>query len=180
MLSARLVTAAVAVAGCVVLTSCSSGATPSPQGDTAQSAPSAASTDGGAPPATSKSIDPCALLTPADAQAVLHTSLGAGRTVTAGDMNECVYDDAGPLMIAVLKRSFTKESFQQMVQSQDSGPSASTTGKSAAVAGLGDAAYSYDKVGIVEVLHNTTVLSISSASTAASKEVARAVLPHLS
>jgi hypothetical protein len=180
MLSARLVAAAAAVAGCIVLTSCSSGATPSPQGDTPQSAPSAASSGGGAPPATSKSIDPCALLTPADAQAVLHKSLGAGRTVTTGDLNECAYDDAGPLIIAVLKSSFTKASFQQMVESQDSGPYASTTGKSVAVAGLGDAAYSYDKAGIVEVLHNTTVLSITSASTQTSKEVAQAVLPHLS
>jgi hypothetical protein len=66
-----------------------------------------------------------------------------------------------------------------MIKTQDSGPYAQTTGKAAAVAGLGDAAYSYDKAGIVEVLKGTTVLSITSASTQTSKEVARAVLPHL-
>jgi hypothetical protein len=177
---ARLTAVALTVAGCTVLTSCGSGATPSPSGGTAQSAPPAASASGGALPATSKSIDACALLTPTDAQAVLHKSLGAGRKVTTGDLNECVYDDAGPLIVAVLKSSFTKDSFQQMIERQDSGPYAQTTGKAVAVSGLGDAAYSYDKAGIVEILKATTVLSITAASTETSKEVARAVLPHLS
>ncbi|OLB79174.1 MAG: hypothetical protein AUI14_11195 [Actinobacteria bacterium 13_2_20CM_2_71_6] len=153
--------------------------TSSPKTETAQSTPPAASVSGEASPATSKSVDPCALLTPTDAQAVLHKTLGAGRKITTGDLNECAYDDAGPLVIAVLKSSFTKASFQQMIESQDSGPYAQTTGKGTAVAGLGDAAYSYDKAGIVEVLRGTTVLSVTSPSTQTSRDVARAVLPHL-
>jgi hypothetical protein len=126
---ARLIAVAGTVAGCIVLTSCGSGATSSPNGGTAQSAPPAASAGGGASPGTGKSIDPCVLLTPTDAQAVLHKSLGAGRQVTTGDLNECVYDDAGPLIIAVLKSSFTNDSLQQMIERQDSGPYAQTTGK---------------------------------------------------
>jgi hypothetical protein len=63
-----------------------------------------------------------------------------------------------------------------MIETQNTGPYAKTTGKAAAVAGLGDAAYSFDKAGIVEVLKNRTVLSITSATTATSKQIAQAAL----
>src|SRR5262249_61255146 len=41
-----------------------------------------------------------------------------------------------------------------------SGPYATNTGKAMPVTGLGDAAYSFDKVSIVEVLQGSTVISI--------------------
>jgi hypothetical protein len=169
--SVRLVVVTVAALGCTALAACGA------DDGAKQDAPPTAAPVTSAP---AKAIDPCTLLTPSDAQAVLHKTLGSGRKVTTGDLNECVYDDSGPLIIAVLKGSFTKDSFQQMIITQENGPYGQTTGKAVAVAGLGDAAYSYDKVYIVEVLKNATVLSITSASTATSTEVARAVLPHLS
>ena len=180
---ARGVAAVAIVIGCIVLASCSS-ATSNPKGDATQSALPAGpattvQTDGGASTPAATSIDPCALLPPTDAQAVLHKSLGAGRKVSTGDLDECVYDASGPLVIAVLRRSFTKNSFQQMIESQNNGPYVQTTGTAVAVAGLGDAAYSFEKASIVEVLKNATVISITSASTATSKQVARAVLPHV-
>jgi hypothetical protein len=178
---ARRIALVIAAAGCAALASCS-GTAGSPATDgTAQSTPSAGSattapTDGGASAPAAASIDPCALLTPADGQAALHKPLGAGRKVSAGDLDECVYDSSGPLIVAVLRSSFTPESFARMIETQNTGPYAKTTGKAAAVAGLGDAAYSFDKAGIVEVLKNRTVLSITSATTATSKQIAQAAL----
>jgi hypothetical protein len=167
-------------AGSTALASCGGTADSPTTGGTTQSTPSAAVTtapaDSGAPASAAASIDPCALITPADGQAALHKPLGAGRKVSAGDLDECVYDSSGPLIVAVLGSSFTPESFARMIQTQNTGPYASTTGKAAAVAGLGDAAYSYDKAGIVEVLKNTTVLSITSPSTATSRQIAQAAL----
>ncbi|WP_377272801.1 hypothetical protein [Peterkaempfera sp. SMS 1(5)a] len=202
----RLLAVAVALAGCTVLASCGSAA-PSAGKDAAQSAgpsgPSGPATPSPAPAASSPgvpavsspavsspagdtasgpaagTVDPCALLTAAEAQPVLHSALGTGRKVTTGDLTECVYNASGVLVVAVLKSSFTAESFQQLIKSQDAGPYGATTGKSQAVAGLGDAAYSYDKAGIIEVLKGSTVLSVTSGSTATSKGIARAVLPHL-
>jgi hypothetical protein len=183
--TARLIAVAVAVAGCAALTACGDGGTSSPRTDTAQSTrPAAPASAGGSPAtggpsATSESIDPCALLTPSDAAAVLHKPLGAGRKVTTSDLNECAYGDGGLLIVAVLKGSFTKDSFQQMIKRQNSGPYAETAGKAAPVAGLGDAAYSFEKVNIVEVLQGSTVISITSGNTETSKAIARAVLVHL-
>jgi hypothetical protein len=182
---ARLTAMAVAVAGCTALTACGDGGTSIPRTDTAQpTRPTASASAGGSPatgrsPVTSESIDSCALLTPTDALAVLHKPLGTGRKVAVSDLNECVYDDAGMLIVAVLKDSFTKDSFQQMIKSQNDGPYATNTGKAAPVAGLGDAAYGFEKVNIVEVLQGSTVISITSTSTETSKAIARAVLPHL-
>jgi hypothetical protein len=124
-------------------------------------------------------VDPCALLTPAEGQAALHKPLGAGRKVSAGDLDECVYDTAGPLVVAVLRSSFTADSLKRMIDTQNAGPYAKTTGSAVPLAGLGDAAYTFDKAGIVEVLKNSTVLSVTSGSTATSKQIALAVLPHL-
>lgn len=124
------------------------------------------------------SINPCSLLT-ADAAKSIGLTLGAGRTAGAGDLTECVYDDAGPLIVAVLTGQFTQDSFKSLISSQDTGPYVSTTGKSAPVPGLGDAAYAYSKSGIVEVLEGSTVISITAADLATAEKVAKAVLPSV-
>lgn len=128
---------------------------------------------------SSTSVDACSLLTSGTAKS-LGLTLGTGRSVTAGDLTECAYDDAGPLIIAVLDGPFTKSSFQSMINTQDNGPYASTTGKSTAIPGLGDAAYAYAKTGIVEVLKGSTVISITAANLATAEKVAAAVLVKLS
>jgi hypothetical protein len=179
----RRVAVVVVAVGCTALTSCSiSGSSNTKRDDSRTAAPADPATahaDGGASTPAATSIDPCGLLAPTDAQAVLHRSLGAGRKVSTGDLDECVYDDAGPLVVAVLRRSFTKDSFQRMIESQNSGPYVETTGTAVSVTGLGDAAYSFEKAGIVEVIKNATVISITSPSTATSTQVARAALPHV-
>jgi hypothetical protein len=181
----RHLAAVVIAVGCTVLASCGTGVTSNAKGgDAARSAPpadlatSAPAERAASTPAVA-SIDPCALLRPSDAQAVLHRSLAAGRKVSTSDLDECVYDDAGPLVIAVLRGSFTRDSLQRMIDSQNSGPYVGTTGTAVTVAGLGDAAYSFEKAGIVEVIKKTTVISITSASTVTSTQVARAVLPNI-
>jgi hypothetical protein len=172
------------VASCAVAAACSNNANSPSQSGSATAAPaSAAATTApaGAAPTVQAAAhtDPCALLTPAAGQAALHKPLGAGRKVSAGDLDECVYDTAGPLVIAVLRSSFTADSLKRMIDTQNAGPYAKTTGPAVPVAGLGDAAYAFGKAGIVEVLKNTTVISVTSASTATSKQVALAVLPRL-
>jgi hypothetical protein len=172
----------VMVVACVALTSCTSAGS-GPKGDTTRSAlpagPATAAPAGGGASIAATAIDPCALLTSADAQAVLHKPPGTGRKISTGDLNECFYDDAGPLVVAVLRGSFTRDSFQRMIERQNTGPFAETTGRAVPVGGLGDAAYSFEKAGIVEVIKNATALSITSATTATSKQVARAVLPRI-
>jgi hypothetical protein len=79
----------------------------------------------------------------------------------------------------VLKGSFTKDSFQQMIKNQNTGPYADATGKAKPVTGLDDAAYSFEKVSIVEVLQGSTIISITSENIETSKAIARAVLVHL-
>jgi hypothetical protein len=154
-------------------------AVPSP-GKAAASAPTATAPAGKSGAASGTPVDPCALLNPVKAAATLGRPLGAGRRISSGDLEECYYGGAGPLIVAVLKNSFTTDSFQQMIESQNAGPFAETTGKAVAVAGLGDAAYSFDKVGIVEVLKNSVVISITSPRSATSKKLAQAVLPKVS
>jgi hypothetical protein len=128
--------------------------------------------------ASAPTIDPCSLLSAAAAKSIGLT-LGASRAVTTGDLKECVYDAAGPLIVAVLDAQFTRSSFQSLISSQDNGPYASTTGRSAPVPGIGDAAYSYAKTGIVEVLKGSTVASITAANVATAEKVATAVIPGL-
>jgi hypothetical protein len=172
------------VASCAVTAACSNNANSpsqsgSPNAGPATTAPATAPT-GAAPTAPAAAhTDPCALLTPAAGQAALHKPLGAGRKVSTGDLDECVYDTAGPLIVAVLRGSFTADSLKRMIDTQNAGPYAKTTGPAVPVAGLGDAAYAFGKAGIVEVLKNTAVISVTSASIATSKQVALAVLPHL-
>jgi hypothetical protein len=164
-------------AACAVTAACS-GTTNSPAQPAATTAPAQATP--AAPTAQPAAhVDPCALLTPAEGQAALHKPLGAGRKVSAGDLDECAYDSAGPLIVAVLRSPFTAESLKRLIASQNAGPYVKTTGLAVPLAGLGDAAYSIDKAGIVEVLKGQTVISVTSGSTATSKQVAQAVLPHL-
>jgi len=187
----RAAAAALAL-GCVVpaVTSCAAsgsvqaGSTPVAP---ASSAPAADASPGGAATTATTSVgggsvsavDPCSLLTAAQAQAALNITLGTGRKVTTGDLSECVYSTSGLLIVAVLDASFTPDSFKQMISSQDAGPFSQTSGKSAPVPGLGDAAYSYPRAGIVEVLKGSTVVSITADDLATGEKVARAVLPNL-
>lgn len=187
----RAVAAALAL-GCALpaVTSCAAGN--SVQAGSAPVAPASSASAAGASPAdaattattgaggaSGSSVDPCSLLTAAQAQAALNITLGTGRKVTTGDLSECVYSTSGLLIVAVLDASFTPDSFKQMISSQDAGPFSQTSGKSAAVSGLGDAAYSYAQAGIVEVLKGSTVISITADDLAASEKVARVVLPNL-
>lgn len=123
--------------------------------------------------------DPCSLLPAGQAQAVLHRALGPGRKVTTGDLTECAYTTGGTVIVAVLGSSFTAASFRSFVHSQDGGPYASTTGTSSPLPGVGDAAYAYPKVGIVEALHHSTVISITTGDQATSIQIAKLVLARL-
>jgi len=187
----RAAAAALAL-GCAVpaVTSCAAGGTV--QAGSTPVAPASSALAAGASPAgaattstastgglTGSSVDPCSLLTAAQAQAALNITLGTGRKVTTGDLSECVYSTSGLLIVAVLDASFTPDSFKQMISSQDTGPFSQTSGKSAPVSGLGDAAYSYAQAGIVEMLKGSTVVSVTADDLATSEKVARAVLPNL-
>lgn len=188
----RAAAAAVAL-GCTLpaVTSCAAGGTvqagstpvapdssaPAAGGTPADAATTAGTSSSGG--SGSSSVDPCSLLTPAQAQAALNITLGTGRKVSSGDLNECVYSTSGLLIVAVLDASFTPDSFKRMISSQDAGPFSQTSGKSAPVSGLGDAAYSYAQAGIVEVLKGSTVISITADDLGTSEKVARAVLPNL-
>ena len=178
--SAHRIAVLVLAATCAVAAACSS-TTDSPAQPASTTAPVQATRSAPASPTAQAAahVDPCALLTPADGQTALHKPLGAGRKVSTGDLDECAYDSAGPLVVAVLRSPFTAESLKQFIASQNAGPYAATTGLAVPLAGLGDAAYSIDKAGIVEVLKGQTVISVTSVSTAMSKQVAQAVLPHL-
>ena len=184
--------AAVLALGCAVptVTSCAAGGTV--QAGSTPVAPASSAPAAGASPAdvattsttsaggaTGSSVNPCSLLTAAQAQSALNIALGTGRKVTTGDLSECVYSTSGLLIVAVLDATFTPDSFKQMISSQDTGPFSQTSGKSAPVSGLGDAAYSYAQAGIVEVLKGSTVISITADDLATSEKVARAVLPNL-
>ena len=184
--------AAVIAFGCAVpaLASCATGQTvsvsssavapaSSASGTAAPAAPAAATTGSSAGGGAGSSVDPCSLLTAAQAQSALNMTLGTGRKVTTGDLSECVYTTSGMLIVAVLDASFTPDSFKQLISSQDAGPFSQTSGKSASVSGLGDAAYSYAQAGIVEVLKGSTVISITADDLATAEKVARAGLPGL-
>ena len=190
----RAVAAALALSCAVpTVTSCAAGGTvqagstpvapassaPAVAASPADAATTSTTSAGGAAGPTGSSVDPCSLLTAAQAQAALNITLGTGRKVTTSDLNECVYNTPDLLIVAVLDASFTPASFKQMISGQDTGPFSQTSGKSAPVSGLGDAAYSYAQVGIIEVLKGSTVVSITADDLATSEKVARAVLPSL-
>jgi hypothetical protein len=186
--------AAVGVVGCGLLAGCGGGggaAQGGPRTDPAGSATATVGPSGAASAAagavagrsaapgpsagaSSGGIDPCKLLTPAEGRAILHKSLGAGRRIGTGDLSECAYSD-GPLMIAVLKSPYTKQTFRSLVSSQDGGGA----GKATAIPGLGEAAFAYGKTGIIEVLAGDIVVSVTSPATSTSEAVAHAVLAHL-
>jgi hypothetical protein len=184
----RAAAAAVAL-GCALpaVTSCAASGTV--QAGSSPVAPASSAAAAGATPAGAastaatgsggSSIDPCSLLTPAQAKAALNITLGTGRKVTTGDLSECVYSTSGLLIVAVLDSSFTQDSFKALITSQDSGPFSQTSGKSAPVSGLGDAAYTYAQAGIVEVLKGSTVISITADDVAGAEKAAQAVLPNL-
>jgi hypothetical protein len=180
---------ALGVVGCGALTGCDSG-TPSagpkessagPSSSTGSApaggqsaAPGSNGSTGAAGGKGGSAADPCGLLTPAQGQTALGKPLGTGKEVGTGDLRECVYA-SGPVVIAVLKSQYTEAAFRKLAASQGGGD-----GKTSAVSGLGDAAFAYGKTGIVEVLKGSTVLSVTSSSTATSEAVARAALPRLS
>jgi hypothetical protein len=183
MVLAGLCVVACSVAGCSSSSgqkAHSSSSTPSTGSATSASAQTSGTTPASSASTAStavSSIDPCSLFTAADAQSVLHHSLGAGRKITTGDLDECAFGGA-EVIVAVLKGSFTTGSFQSMINSQKNGPYASL-GKGVSMSGLGDAAAEFDKMGVVEFLKGSTAISVTTGDIATAKQVAAAVLKQL-